>query len=31
MTQTINFRGYVDSVEGIIERVIVRTATSALP
>jgi hypothetical protein len=31
MTQTINFRGYVDSVEGIIERVTVRTATSALP
>jgi hypothetical protein len=31
MTQTINFRGYVDSVEGIIERVIVRTATAALP
>jgi hypothetical protein len=31
MTQTINFRGYVDPTEGIIERVIVRTATSALP
>jgi hypothetical protein len=31
MTQTINFRGYVDSTEGIIERIAVRTATSALP
>jgi hypothetical protein len=31
MTQTLNFRGYVDSVENIYSRYIVRTATSALP